>query len=130
MKWQSPFAKPLRHRATDAEQRLWYFLRAKRFLGFKFRRQHPIGRFIVDFCCVGRRLIIELDGGQHAEQAVADARRTQNLERYGYRVLRFWDNEVLARTDEVVSAIAAAVAPLPNPPPVDKPDGGRGPERI
>ncbi len=83
-------------------------LRSRRQADFKFRRQHPIGPFVADFVCLGHRLVVEADGGQHADSE-HDARRTQWLERRGWRVLRFWNNDVLARTDDVLSAILAAL---------------------
>ncbi len=84
----------------------------------KFRRQHPISYFIVDFCCLEHRLVVELDGGQHAEQVEADQKRSAFLAGRGYRVLRFWDNEVMEDTDAVLERIAAVLSnphlnPLP-----------------
>ena len=83
-------AKTLRSKQTEAEQRLWYHLRAHRFLGLKFRRKKPMGRYIVDFVCLEQRLIIELDGGQHVEQIASDQHRDAWLRSQGYTVLRFW----------------------------------------
>jgi very-short-patch-repair endonuclease len=103
-------ARQLRELPTDAEARLWYVLRRKHTLGFKFRRQHPVGRYVVDFACPDARLIIEVDGGQHAEQAARDAARTRELEAHGYTVLRFWNNEVLENFDGVQEVIRAALA--------------------
>ncbi|MDZ7711869.1 MAG: endonuclease domain-containing protein [Rhodovibrio sp.] len=102
-------AKGLRQQTTDAEARLWYVLRRKHMLGFKFRRQHPIGRYVADFACPEARLVIEVDGGQHAEQVARDAARTRELEAHGYTVLRFWNNEVLANFDGVQEVIRAAL---------------------
>jgi very-short-patch-repair endonuclease len=99
---------------TDAERRLWYLLRAHRLDGIKFKRQAPIGRYIVDFVCFERRVIIEVDGGQHAD-ADADQRRTQWLESQGFRVLRFWNNEVLGNTSAVIQIIADAISLDPSP---------------
>ncbi len=113
MKWVNGFTKRLRHSSTDAEQKLWYYLRAHRLQGFKFRRQHPIGPYIVDFCCLGQHLVVELDGGHHLDQLAPDLIRTQLLNRYGFKVLRFWDNDVLNHTEPVISAILEALAPLP-----------------
>src|SRR5438105_1286482 len=97
------FSRKLRRKQTNCERILWRFLRDRRLLGLKFRRQHPIGPFFVDFCCVKQRLIIELDGGQHAiVQKVYDATRSNYLEAQGYRVLRFWDNEILSELDGVL----------------------------
>jgi very-short-patch-repair endonuclease len=101
-------ARALRRQPTEAERRLWRVLRSRRQADFKFRRQHPIGPFVADFVCLGHRLVVEADGGQHADSE-HDARRTQWLERRGWRVLRFWNNDVLARTDDVLSAILAAL---------------------
>jgi very-short-patch-repair endonuclease len=93
-------ARALRAGLTDAEQLLWYFLRNRSFCGYKFRRQHPIGRYILDFYCHDERLAVELDGGGHAldEQYLYDAERTKELEGAGIRVLRFWNNQVLTET--------------------------------
>ena len=100
-------AKNLRKRTTDAEQLLWRQLRAKRFEGLKFRRQQPIGKCIVDFVCLEKKIIVELDGGQHAllKETQNDTKRDQWFEAQGYRVLRFWDNEVLTNTQGVLEMI-------------------------
>jgi very-short-patch-repair endonuclease len=121
---QLDHARALRKGMTDAERRLWYHLRAGR-LGVHFRRQAPIGPYIVDFAAIDRRLVVEIDGGQHAEpdQAEYDARRSAYLEAQGFRVLRFWNNEVLGQTEVVVERIWEALgspplSPLsPRPPP-------------
>ncbi len=101
----------LRAKSTEEERKLWRHLRAKRFGGFKFRRQHRIGPFFADLCCPGRRLIIELDGGQHAEQEEGrrDAVRTAYLNEQGYRVIRFWNEQVNTELDDVLEAIYAAL---------------------
>jgi very-short-patch-repair endonuclease len=117
------FAKTLRSDMTDAEQRLWSALRAHRLAGLSFRRQTPIGSFIVDFVCHERQLIIEIDGGQHAESK-RDIERDRWLASKGYRVLRFWNSDVLRNRDGVLQVIvetASQATPLPNPPP----QGGR-----
>jgi len=93
------FARGLRRRQTDAERRLWARLRDRRLLGAKFARQVPLGPYIVDFCCCEQKVIVELDGGQHAARADYAAARTSCLEGLGYRVLRFWDNEALGNTE-------------------------------
>jgi very-short-patch-repair endonuclease len=112
-------ARKLRENQTDVENRLWAQLRSRQFGGVKFRRQHPIGPFIVDFCCVERGLVVELDGGQHAQRSDMDERRTGVLERFGYRVLRFWDNEVLSNLDGVLERISEALkGPHPRPLPL------------
>ena len=109
-------ARRLRRKQTDAERKLWMRLRAREVNGFKFRRQHPIGNYIVDFCCHERGLVVELDGGQHASETMADRRRAEFLVRQGYQVLRFWDHEVLTALDAVLEQIADALShPHPNP---------------
>jgi very-short-patch-repair endonuclease len=101
-------ARALRHGMTGAETTLWYLLRARRFAGWKFRREHPIGPFIVDFACVARRLIIEADGGQHAESA-DDVSRTNWLQARGWRVIRFWNDDILHRQETVLEEILKAL---------------------
>ncbi|MXY79836.1 MAG: endonuclease domain-containing protein [Chloroflexi bacterium] len=98
-------ARQLRRDATDAEQRLWSVLRDRQLAGDKFRRQTPIGPYIADFLCMQRRLVIELDGGQHQQRADSDRERTRFLESRGYRVLRFWNNDVFDDLESVVDAI-------------------------
>ena len=115
-------AKTLRANQTEAEQRLWYHLRAHRFMALKFKRQKPMGRFIVDFVCVERQLIIEIDGGQHAEQAEYDQYRDAWLRSQGYTVLRFWNHEVMQQLEGVLEQIRNAVALSPGP----SPTSGRG----
>ncbi|HJU71846.1 MAG TPA: endonuclease domain-containing protein [Paucimonas sp.] len=113
-------AKILRTGQTDAEQRLWHHLRAHRFLALKFKRQKPIGRYIVDFICHESNLIVELDGGQHQEHASYDQRGDAWLREQGYTVLRFWNHDVLQRTEDVPEEIRMAVercslSPGPSP---------------
>src|SRR5690606_7085750 len=98
------FAKSMRHTATDAEQLMWQVLRAKRFMGLKFRRQHVIEPYIVDFYCHQIGLVIELDGSQHGmDDAIEyDAERTKFLEALGLTVVRYWNYDVLGRTDVVL----------------------------
>lgn len=98
------FAGELRCELTPAERRLWAYLRNDQ-LGVTFRRQHAIGHYIADFCCIEKELIIELDGSQHLEQEEYDAERTAFLESQGYQVLRFWNNEVLNDLDGVMCVI-------------------------
>jgi very-short-patch-repair endonuclease len=113
--------KNLRSRMTDAEWRLWYHLRANRFLGLKFRRQVPMGPYTVDFLCERARLIVEVDGGQHADRIEGDTVRTAWLEAQGYSVIRFWNNDVLGNTNGVLEAIATALGyPLPDPLPRER----------
>ncbi len=95
-------ARQLRSTMTDAERTLWRALRRKQLDGHRFRRQHPIGRYIVDFFCPEAKLIVELDGGQHAEQADYDADRTEWLEARGYRVVRYWNPDVLGNLEGVL----------------------------
>ncbi len=111
-------ARKLRRAQTDAERALWFQLRDRRLNGLKFRRQMPIKSYVVDFCCESARLIIELDGGQHDVRSACDAKRTADLEAYGYLVLRFWNNDVLNNLNGVVETIATTASqepPHPNP---------------
>ena len=98
-------SRRLRRDQTDSEARLWSRLRDRRLAGLKFRRQHAIGQFIVDFCCVEARLVVEVDGGQHMDAETYDTWRTKCLECAGYRVVRFWSHDVLLETDAVVLRI-------------------------
>jgi very-short-patch-repair endonuclease len=97
----SPGARQLRSNPTEAEKRLWSKLRLKQIGGHRFRRQAPIGPYVADFACLAQRLIIEVDGGQHDSRATQDDARTAWLERQGFRVLRFWNNEVLGNVEGV-----------------------------
>ena len=109
-------AKELRRTQTDAERKLWYQLRAHRFMGKKFKRQKPIGRYVVDFVCLEAKLIIELNGGQHAENTDYDKERDAWLSKQGYTVLTFWDNELMGEMESVLEQIRLAMLPpLPNP---------------
>ncbi|MDB5805752.1 MAG: hypothetical protein JWN73_3074 [Betaproteobacteria bacterium] len=94
---------------TDAENKLWWHLQGER-LGVKFRRQHPYRKFVLDFVCLERSLVIEVDGGQHAQQQKMDNARTALLEQAGFRVLRFWNNEVLNQLDDVLEEICRVLA--------------------
>ena len=107
-------AKKLRSTMTDAERRLWYLLRAHRFGGAKIKRQAPIGPYVVDFICFESKLIIEVDGGQHIENE-SDRTRDTWLENEGYRVMRFWNDDVLKRTDIVLGEIAKVLGLTPLP---------------
>ncbi len=102
-------ARQLRRNATDAERALWNILRNRQVSGCRFRRQAPIGPYIVDFVCLENRLVIEVDGGQHGERMGYDDRRTAWLEDEGYRVIRFWNNQVLEEMKAVREAIFVAV---------------------
>ena len=117
------FARAMRKAPTEAEKKLWWHLRHRLPVSnTHFRRQVRIGRYIVDFASHGAKLVIEIDGGQHAEQGAADAARTKVLESEGYRVVRFWNNEVLTNIDGVLEAIQSALATTPTPDP--SPQGG------
>ena len=118
-------ARELRANATDAERKLWSYLGARRVVGIRFNRQVPIGPFICDFVSRGAKLIIEVDGGQHDANAVADDTRTQLLERHGYRVLRFWNNEVMQNIEGVVNTIERTLADMPSPNPSREREGGK-----
>jgi very-short-patch-repair endonuclease len=110
------YAKFLRSHQTEAEQRLWYYLRAGRFMGLKFKRQKPIGPFIADFVCLELRLVIEADGSQHGDER--DRQRDAWLQGNGFTVLHFWNNEVLAQTEAVLEQIRQvvhALSPGPSP---------------
>lgn len=99
-------SRELRKLGTDAEQKLWYHLRAGRMNGLKFRRQHPIPSYVVDFFCEAKKLVVELDSSQHDE--AVDQTRTKFLESRGLKVLRYWDNDVLQQTEAVLEAIMSA----------------------
>jgi very-short-patch-repair endonuclease len=116
-------ARALRRQASEAECVLWKYLRGRRLNGSKFRRQVVIEPYIVDFVCLEAKLIIEADGGQHADQMVYDARRTARLERMGYRVMRFWNHEILGELPSVLEQIESALLKAPSPQPSP---GGRG----
>jgi len=120
-------ARSLRRSPTDAERKMWYLLRSLKPLGIHFRRQAPIGVFIVDFAWYAGKLVVEIDGSQHAEQRRDyDERRTRWLESQGYRVLRFWNNDVLKTPQSVGEAILAAAqeAAAKHPTPIPSPQGG------
>ena len=116
---QLEFARRLRTSATPPERLLWQLLRRRALEGLRFRRQRPIGEYVVDFVCLERRVVVELDGGQHqTDRSAHDATRTAYLERAGFRVLRFWNNELVACPEGVAQAIVDACrAPLPPQPP-------------
>lgn len=104
-----PLAKRMRTDATDAERKMWQMLRAGRLQAHKFRRQQPLGDYIVDFVCFERRLIVEIDGGQHLDNVESDALRTTWLESQGYRVKRYWNHDVLKQPDAVTEDILRAL---------------------
>jgi len=101
-------ARKLRRRETDAERKLWSYIRDRQFLGLKFRRQVPVCGFVADFLCYEAKLIVELDGGQHSERLGEDAARTRALSEAGFLVPRFWNNDVMANPDGVLTAISEA----------------------
>ena len=121
---QTQYARSLRIDQTDVEKRLWRELRNRQLDGFKFRRQHGIGPYIVDFICIEAGLVVELDGGQHADQVSYDARRSVLIEAAGYRVVRFWNSDVLENIEGVVERIHELLAGGPSPQP--SPQRGEG----
>jgi very-short-patch-repair endonuclease len=122
---QRQFAKVLRKNMTDAEQLLWRHLRAHRLYSQKFRRQQPIGPYVVDFVHFGARVIVEADGGQH-NGSVDDAKRDAWLRGQGFTVLRFWNNDILQNIEAVLEAILNEVAKGTPSPPTPLPQGERG----
>jgi len=123
---QQQFARRMRAQPTDAERVLWLRLRHDvALVGSHFRRQAVIGPYIVDFASRKLKLVIELDGGQHDRQQEADAQRTRDIEAAGYRVLRFWNNDVLRNLEGVLSKIQRALPPTPDP----SPQGGGEPRQ-
>jgi adenine-specific DNA-methyltransferase len=102
-------ARRLRREQTEWEHNLWTRLRRRQLKGFKFRRQHPIGPFFADFFCPEAKLVIEIDGSQHADELALDKNRTEFLRDAGYRVLRFWNHEIRAEIDTVMQRIADAL---------------------
>jgi very-short-patch-repair endonuclease len=128
-------ARRLRRDMTEAESKLWHRLRRRQLDGYRFRRQVPIGGYFVDFACLGARLVVEIDGGQHKkdEGQAQDAQRTRWLQSKGYRVLRFWNSSVLAETHVVLETIFSALtvrrdanstSPQPCPPPAGRGEVG------
>jgi very-short-patch-repair endonuclease len=117
MKANPKTARRLRRDQTRAERELWFRLRDRRLAGWKFRRQFPIDRFVVDFFCADAHLIIELDGGQHSVRLEADAQRTKILEAMGYLVLRYWNNDVVENIDGVLEDIATTLEQHRSEPP-------------
>jgi very-short-patch-repair endonuclease len=115
---EATFSKQLRKTATDAEKRLWKYLRMKQIYGLKFRRQESIGTYVVDFVCYEKKIIVEADGGQH-NQSASDIERDDWLQSQGFIVLRFWNHEILTNTDGVLEMIqrnCTQRSPSPTPP--------------
>ena len=117
-------ARSLRQNMTEAESRVWQRLRLRQMNGYKFRRQVPIGRYIVDFVCHEARLIVEIDGGQHDPLSPRDSERSRFLQNEGYRVVRFWNNEVLANLDGVYETIAGELGRITPTPTLPHRGGG------
>jgi very-short-patch-repair endonuclease len=120
-------ARALRHNATDAEKLLWHRIRMWQLDGLKFRRQQPIGIYIVDFICLEKRVVVEIDGGQHTEQSDYDTQRDRWLREQGFTVLRFWNHEVLQNLESVADKIYQTVKSTPFLSP--SPQGGRRQKR-
>ena len=116
-------SRELRANATEAERRLWPYLSARKLKGVRFNRQFPIGQFICDFVSREKRLVIEIDGGQHAFSTEYDERRTRFLNAQGYKVLRFWNNEVLDNLDGVLAVIGRTLDNMPSPNPSRQREG-------
>jgi very-short-patch-repair endonuclease len=115
----------MRQEATPAEARLWEALRGRQVAGLKFRRQYPLGPFVLDFCCPAQRLVVELDGSAHddPEQISRDAVRSQHLLTHGYRVIRFRNEEVFDNLDAVIEQIHRAALAVPDAPPASTAEG-------
>ncbi len=118
------YAKQMRSHPTDAEALLWYYLRAKRIFDVKFKRQVPLGQYIVDFVAKTERIIIEVDGGQHHSDS--DVARDEWLKNQGYQVLRFWNHEVLTQTESVLESIRLCLSQKSPSPPAPLPQAGEG----
>ena len=120
-------ARSLRSTATDAERKLWQHLRNRQINGIKFRRQYPIAGYVADFASPAIRLVIELDGGQHLQQEEYDRIRSQRLACNGYVVLRFWNDDVLRKTEQILSEIIRVIdATPPHPSPAFAGEGAKG----
>ena len=119
------YAKQLRRELTQEERRLWYLLRSRRFENYKFRRQHPVGNYILDFACCAARLAVELDGGQHDENQEYDRQRTLWLNHKDWHVIRFWNNELWNNEEAVLERILETLQAL-HPSPRPSPGKGEG----
>jgi very-short-patch-repair endonuclease len=118
---QSRIQRKLRHNMTDAERKLWSFLRGRQMEGLKFRRQHPYEDYILYFVCLEEKIIVEVDGGQHQELKTEDNIRTKVLKKAGFRVLRFWNHEVLQEIESVAEQILQAISCKEDPSPSQSP---------
>ncbi len=125
LRQHSVIARKLRANSTSVEHILWRALRERLPL-YKFRRQHPIGNRIADFACPEKKLVIELDGSQHADETAADEKRTADLAAHGYRVVRFWNNEVTGNLVSVLDTIYRELEAAPPHPTLSAPAGRRG----
>jgi very-short-patch-repair endonuclease len=103
-------AQKLRRKQTDVEWLLWQYLRNRQCGGYKFRRQVPIGSYVVDFACIEAKLIIDLDGGQHADSVTQDTDRTKYLESLGYEVIRFWNHEVIENISGIYDSLTLTLS--------------------
>ena len=119
-------SRDLRANMTEAERKLWACLSARKIAGVRFNTQFPIGGYICDFVSRGAKLVIEVDGGQHADAERADARRTRAIEAHGYSLIRFWNNDVLGNTEGIVSEIERVLADMPSPNPSRMREGNSG----
>lgn len=108
-------SRELRKNMTDAEKKLWYHLRNRQFEGLKFRRQHQIRNYIVDFICLEKKIVIEVDGSQHIENTTYDSKRTKWLERQGFKVIRVWNNNVLNQIEFVLDMLYQEIQNSPSP---------------
>jgi very-short-patch-repair endonuclease len=121
---QRGFARAMRHIPMDAERKFWWRVRDRRLNGYKFKRQFLICKYIVDFVCLDRKLIVELDGGQHRVQVEYDEARSAFLRARGYRVMRFWNYDVLTNIEGVLEGVLRALGKTPSPQP-SPPTGAR-----
>ena len=124
------FARSLRRDQTDAEKKLWRCLRSRRFQGFKFRRQQPLGSYIADFCSFERKIVIELDGGQHNQELEKDELRTKYLQKAGFRVVRIWNDEFLTDAESSLEYIFQRLNVSPSPQPSPLKGEGDKPEKL
>jgi len=116
-------ARKLRKNMTDVERLLWRYLRNRQLGEWKFRRQHAIGPFIVDFVCVEKKLVIEADGGQHAQNLETDNKRSEYLREKGYQIIRFWNHEILQEPEAVLNTIFLLLSENISPHPIPLPKG-------